>query len=118
MKSVNVKIHYLNIGREKYSFILNMLAAIKCEEKYGNFAEIFNGLLTGDKFYKNAFKMLSCACVEKEWDYEELAKEFSINFPQLKRLDEIVNDMYTDFEAFKAPEETKGNEKNEMASQS
>lgn len=94
-----------------------MLSAIKTEEKYGNFAEIFNGLLTGDKFYSNAFKLLSCSCKEKDWSLEEIAEAFSINFEVLKQIDNIVQGMYTKFEAFKDPEENKNTEKNEETSQ-
>jgi hypothetical protein len=113
--NVHVKEYKLNINNQEYTFALNMLSAIKVEEKYGSFAEVFNGLLNGNKFYQNAFKMLSCSCKEKEWEYQELAEAFSINFGALKKLDEMVQDMYTGFEAFKEPGESNG--KNEETSQ-
>lgn len=101
MQSVHVKKYKLNIGNKEYTFELNMLNAIKVEEKYGSFAEIFNYLLVGEKFYNNAFKLLSCCCLGKDWDCEELAAAFPIELSELKKLDAIVQEMYGNFEAFK-----------------
>lgn len=115
-KNVLIKKYGLKIDNKEYTFILDMKAALKCEDKFGNFSEIYNGVILGKKFYTNVFKMLSCACVEKDWDYMELAEKLSMNFYELKKFDQMALDMLEGFELFDKDKKS-DDEKNEKTSQ-
>lgn len=84
-----VEEYKVEIGEKVYIFRLDFKALCKFEDKYENSLEIVNDYLNGKKQYSNLIKILSCACVEKDWTEEELKKSLSFNIPTMKILDGI-----------------------------
>lgn len=85
----NVQEYKLNIDNKEYTFRMDFQCICKFEDKYNNSLEIVNNYLQGNKQYSNLIKILSCSCVEKDLEEEELKKEISFDLPTLKVLDSI-----------------------------
>ncbi|URZ15334.1 hypothetical protein [Clostridium felsineum] len=88
-----VEEYKLEIGKKEYTFRLDMSCILKLEKKYENSTEIINQFLSFKKEFTNAIKILSCACVEKEWTEEEFANSLSADFPTMKVIDGICYSM-------------------------
>lgn len=71
------KIKKMKINNKEYSFRMTNKTIFKIDEKYGNYGTVFEGIMEGKQFYTNALKLLSCSCIEKEWDFDELAEELT-----------------------------------------
>ena len=57
----------------EYSFKMVNRTVLKIDAKYGNYGTILDGIMNGKEFMSNALKLLSCCCLEKEFEVEELA---------------------------------------------
>lgn len=57
----------------EYSFKMVNRTVLKIDGKYGNYGTILNGIMNGKEFMTNSLKLLSCCCLEKEFEVEELA---------------------------------------------
>lgn len=90
MINVDVKEFKIKMGKKVYTFRLDFKALLKFHNKYDNGVEIFNEFLQGKNFYEAMVKILSCACVEKDWKEEELAKELPFNFETMTLMDKIM----------------------------
>jgi hypothetical protein len=55
--------------------------------------DIFNDYINGTDEYGGLVKILSCACIEKDFEEEELLKSLSFDFPTMKTLDAITMHM-------------------------
>lgn len=84
-----VQEYKLEIGKKKYTFRFDMNCVLKLEERYDNSTQIINDFMQFKKEYTNAIKILSCACVEKDWTEKELKKSLSMDFPTMKVIDNI-----------------------------
>lgn len=93
MSKQNIKVNEfkIEIGGEEYTFRLDFLALIKFEEKLG-LAGItaFNEFLQGKNTYRNIIKILSCACVERDFEEDELARGLSFDFNTMQLMDKIT----------------------------
>lgn len=85
----NVQEYKIHIGEEKYTFRLDFKALIKFNNRYENALEIFNNFLMEKNEHECIIKILSCACVEKDFTEEELVSILSFDFPTMKLLDLI-----------------------------
>ncbi len=90
MVNVEVKEFKIKIGKTVYTFRLDFKALLKFHNKYDNAMEIFNNFLQNKDTYDAIIKILSCACVEKEWKEEELIKKLPMDFKTLRLMDEIT----------------------------
>jgi hypothetical protein len=102
MINIKVKEFKINLSDKVYTFRLDFNALMKFENKYkyeedkdGNVISkesmvMFNEFLQGSNVYENMVKILSCACVEKEFEEEELATLLSFDFQTMKLMDEIT----------------------------
>lgn len=66
------KTRKLLIGETEYSFKMVNRTIFKVDEKYGNYGTVLDGIMNGKEFMTNALKLLSCSCLEKEFDANEL----------------------------------------------
>lgn len=57
----------------EYRFRMVNRTILKIDSKYGNYGTILDGIMNGKEFMSNALKLLSCCCLEKEFEVEELA---------------------------------------------
>jgi len=77
------KIKKLTIGEQEYSFKMTNKTILKIDEKYGNYGTVLQGIMEGIQFYTNALKLISCSCIDKEYETIndkkiEKTKEFSV----------------------------------------
>jgi len=113
MVNIEVKEFKIKINKEKYTFRLDFRALFKFTNRYENGMELFNEFLQGKNVYECIIKILSCACVEKEWEEIELTNAIPFNFKIMKLMDEIT---FTLIEGM-LQEKEGGEGKNEEASQ-
>lgn len=90
MVNIQVPEFKIKIEGKQYTFRLDFKALLKFNNKYENGMEIFNTFLQGKEVYECIVKILSCACIEKEWTEEELIKKLSFDFKTMKLMDEIT----------------------------
>lgn len=91
MVNVEVQEFKIKIDNREYTFRLDFIALLKFDKKYGQEGlELFNKFLGGNSIYECIIKILSCACVEKEFTEEEIAKMLPFNFKTMKLFDEIT----------------------------
>lgn len=114
-----VQEYKLQIGKEEYTFRLDFKALMKFNERYKGYKivpvledgkpkldkdnkpvmrelgaiDIFNKFINTPADYENLVKILSCACIEKNFTEEEMLKSLSFDFPTLMALDGITNRM-------------------------
>ncbi len=86
-----VKEFKIKLADIEYTFRLDFRALIRFEAKYGTQGMVlFNEFLQGKNVYENIVKILSCACVEKEFKEDELAGLLSFDFKTMKLMDDIT----------------------------
>lgn len=85
----NVQEYKIKIGKVEYTFRLDFEALIKFNERYENALDIFNTFLEGKNEYSCIVKIMSCACVEKDFTEKELRSSLSFDLPTMKLLDLI-----------------------------
>ncbi|WP_097025423.1 hypothetical protein [Clostridium peptidivorans] len=91
MINIEVREFKIKIDNKEYTFRLDFEALIKFDKKYGlEGMELFNKFLSGNDTYECIIKILSCSCIEKEWEEEELKKGLSFNFNTMRLFDEIT----------------------------
>lgn len=112
-----VQEYKLEIGKKTYTFRLDFEALCKLEDKYDNSLQIINDYLSQKKQFSNLTKILSCACVEKDWKEEELRKSLSFNFPAIKIIDMIGIDLIKGSLVLDKKEEKNDSPKNKQTSQ-
>lgn len=112
-----VQDYKLQIGEEEYTFRLNFKALMKFEDKYEDSMKIYNDFLAGKKQYANEIKMLSCACTERDFTEDELAEKISWDFPTMKVLDAMANNMFYGSLVIKDDKKKNSKEKNVETSQ-
>lgn len=89
--NIEVKEFKIKISKIEYTFRLDFEALRKFENKYGaDGIKIFNEFLTGKNVYDCIVKILSCSCIEKEWEEKELSKAIPFNFKVMKLFDEVT----------------------------
>lgn len=104
------KTRKLEIEGIEYNFKIINRTILKIDEEYGNYSTILEGIMKGKQFYINALKVLSCACIGKEWGVEELAdaltsEQMTFEIPNL------VTSLYFDYMG--VGEDTKKEDKKE-----
>lgn len=112
-----VQDYRLQIGEKEYTFRLNFKALMKFQNRYEDSVKIYNDFLAGKKQYVNEVKILSCACVEKDFTEDELAEQISWDFPTIKVLDAMALQMMNGSLVVKDNEEKKSKAKNVETSQ-
>lgn len=91
MINTEVKEFKIKINKIEYTFRLDFEALRKFDKKYGlEGMNIFNKFLSGQDTYDCIVKILSCSCIEKEWEEQELAKSIPFNFRNMKLFDEVT----------------------------
>ena len=90
MANIEVKEFKIKIGDKEYTFRLDFRALIKYSDQYDNGLEIFNNFLSNKNTYGCIVKVLSCACVEKDFTEDELATVLPFDFKTMKILDEVA----------------------------
>lgn len=91
MINVQVREFKIKLGGKNYTFRLDFKALMKFENKYGKDGFIlFNNFLQGNEVYSSIVKILSCCCIEKEFEEEELSSLLSFDFKTMKLMDEIT----------------------------
>lgn len=97
MVDIQVQEFKVKLKGQEYTFRLDFEALLKFMEKYSTKedpeygVEIFNEFLQGKNTYRNIIKILSCACVEKDWTEKELRKSIPFSFRSMKLMDGITN---------------------------
>lgn len=115
----DVQEYKLQIGEKEYIFRLDFKALMKFNEKYKGYKtipilengkpkldrnnkpimkelgalDIFNKFINTPGDYEDLVKILSCACVDKEFTEEEILESLSFDFPTIVILDGIANRM-------------------------
>lgn len=76
----------MTIGEKEYTFEITNRTVLKIDEVHGNAGTVFDGIVNANQYYTNAIKLISCACIDKEWHisdnekYENLSpSEVAIN---------------------------------------
>lgn len=88
--NVEVKEFKIKIDGKEYTFRLDFKALLKFTNRYENALDIFNDFLQGKNAYDCMIKILSCACVEREFAEDELAKNIPFSFSTMKLFDGIT----------------------------
>lgn len=115
----DVQEYKLQIGKKEYTFRLDFKALMKFNERYKgyktiaevedgkykldsnnnpiikelNAIDIFNKFINTPGDYEDLVKILSCACIDKEFTEEEMLESLSFDFPTMLILDGIANRM-------------------------
>ncbi|NMM65498.1 RNA polymerase subunit sigma [Clostridium sp. P21] len=89
------KIEKMKIGDKEYSFKMTNKTVLKIDEKYGNYGTVLAGIMEAKQFYTNALKILSCSCIEKEWEFDELVEEMTGE--QLQSTSNFVVQLYFNY---------------------
>ena len=108
MSNIEVKEFKIKIGKKEYTFRLDFKALIKFNNRFKDHEEvfingegkeekrvvgamsIFNDFLQNKDIYGCIVKVLSCACIEKEFTEDELAGMLSFNFKTMTLMDQIT----------------------------
>lgn len=108
MVNVEVKEFKIKLNKKEYTFRLDFKALIKFDNRYKNHQEeaknekgevelktvgaigMFNNFLANIDIYGCMMKILSCACVERDFTEEELASMLSFDLPTMKIMDEVT----------------------------
>ena len=90
MASVEVKEFKIKIGKKNYTFRLDFKALIKYNNRFENGIEIFNDFLMNKDLYGCAVKIMSCACVERDFTEDELATELPFNLKTMQLMDQVT----------------------------
>ncbi|KGN00824.1 RNA polymerase subunit sigma [Clostridium phage CWou-2020a] len=86
----------LKINGITYHFKITNRTILRIDKKYGRYPEIIKGMMEGEDFFTNALKILSCSCMEKEWDIDELID--SLTGQQLNFIiPSLVADVYFEY---------------------
>lgn len=86
-----VKEFIIPVGEENYTFRLDFNALRKFENQYGvEGISLFNDFLKGKNTYDCALKILCCACVEKNWEEQELSSALPFNFKVMRLIDDVT----------------------------
>lgn len=133
----NVQEYKLEIGEEEYIFRLDFKALMKFNERYKGYKvvpvveygkykldkdnnpimrelgalDIFNRFINTPGDYEDLVKILSCACVDREFTEEELQNSLSFDFPTMVILDGIANKMIQGSLTLDKKEGSEGNDK-------
>ncbi|OOM76575.1 RNA polymerase subunit sigma [Clostridium sp. BL-8] len=96
---------------KEYSFKMVNRTVLKIDKKYGNYGTILNGIMQGVEFMTNALKLLSCSCLEKDFEVEELAdlltpKQLNNEIPN------FVTNLYFDYMGINDTQNDKETKKN------
>lgn len=90
MPNVEVKEFKIKIVDKEYTFRLDFRALIKYNNRFDNGLEIFNNFLSNKDIYGCIVKVLSCACLERDFTEEELAGLLPFNLKTMKIMDEVT----------------------------
>ena len=108
MANIEVKEFKIQIGEKKYTFRLDFRALIKFNNSFKDEQEtflndegkeekrtigamgVFNNFLQNKDIYSCIVKILSCACMEKDFTEDELASELSFDFKTMTLMDQIT----------------------------
>ena len=108
MANIEVKEFKIQIGEKKYTFRLDFRALIKFNNEFKDEQEtfinndgkeekrvigamgVFNNFLQNKDIYSCIVKILSCACIEKDFTEDELARELSFDFKTMNLMDQIT----------------------------
>lgn len=90
MANIDVKEFKIKVGGKEHTFRLDFRALIKFNNRYENGIEVFNNFLMNKDIYGCAVKILSCACIERDFAEDELAKDLPFNFKTMKMIDEVT----------------------------
>lgn len=90
MANVEVKEFKIKIGEKEYTFRLDFVALLKYSNRHEDALEIFNNFLRNIDPYGCAIKVMSCACVERDFTESELAEVLPFNLRTMKAVDEIA----------------------------
>lgn len=86
----------MTIGGTEYSFKMVNRTILKVDKKYGNYGTILDGIMEGKEFMSNCLKLLSCCCIGKEFEVDELAD--LLTPPQLNfEVPNFVTNLYFDY---------------------
>lgn len=89
------KIRNQKIGDKEYSFKMVNKTIRKIDDKYGNYGSVIYGIMEGQQYYTNCLKLISMACIEKEWDIEEL--EDTMTAEQYQEITILAVELYLDY---------------------
>ena len=95
------------INDKEYNFKMSNLTILKIDEKFGNYGEVFKGLMEGEKFYTNSLKIMTCSCLEKEWEIIELTEQLT-HEQMSNEVPVFATNLYLDYIGVKQQEEPKG----------
>ena len=99
------------IGEKEYSFKMTNRTILKIDSKYGNYANVLQGLMEAKEFYTNSLKLISCCCIEKEWGIDELVD--ALTSEQMANTSVLATNLYLDYIGVKeSDEKNEDNEKN------
>lgn len=91
MTNIQVKEFKIKINGVEHIFRLDFKALMKFENRYGTQGMVFfNNFLQGKETYANITKILSCACIDKDFTEDELASQLSFDFQTMKLMDEVT----------------------------
>lgn len=108
MANVEIKEFKIKIGDKEYIFRLDFKALIKFNNRFKDHKEIstnaegeieskvvgatgiFNDFLSNKDIYGAIVKILSCACLERDFTEDELATALPFNFKTMKIMDEVT----------------------------
>ncbi len=94
----------------EYGFKMVNRTILKIDSKYGNYGTILDGIMNGKEFMSNALKLLSCCCLEKEFEIEELADLLTpqqLNY----EIPSFVTNLYFDYMGVNDTKNEKGTKK-------
>lgn len=107
------KTRKLLIDDIEYNFKMVNRTILKIDSKYGNYGSILDGIMNGKEFMSNALKLLSCCCLEKEFEIEELAdlltpKQLNYEIPS------FVTNLYFDYMGINGTKNNKETKKSKI----
>lgn len=66
----------LKIGQKEYNFKLTNKTVFELDEVYGNWARIYNGVMSGENAFNNALKIISLSCVDTTKEFNKETREY------------------------------------------
>lgn len=86
----------LKLNGEELEFMMTNKTIIEIDEKSGNFGQVINGVMYGEKLYTNSIIIVANSCITRELKEEELIEKLTPN-QMTKEIVPFATELYLDY---------------------
>ena len=84
------------LNGEELEFLMTNKTILEIDKKSGNFGEVVNGVMYGNKLYTNSIIIVANSCVTRELKEEELIEKLTPN-QMTKEIVPFATELYLDY---------------------